>query len=102
MKYQLVLQWPSFSMKDYDAMIEVEDILIEKLSEANDVDGHDAGTDEVNIFIQTDNPQSAFNEIKAILGSSAYWADIKVAYREVLKREYTILWPKDLDKFEVA
>src|SRR5205814_6768761 len=43
MKYQLVLQWPASSIKDYDAMIEVEDALIEKLSKANDVDGHDAG-----------------------------------------------------------
>jgi hypothetical protein len=89
-------------MKDYDAMIEVEDVLIEKLSEANEVDGHDAGTDEVNIFIHTDNPESAFDEIKAILGSSAYWVDAKVAYREVSKSEYTILWPKGLNKFKVA
>ena len=102
MKYQLVLQWPLVSMKEFDAMIEVEDVLIEKLSETNEVDGHDAGTDEVNIFIRTDNPKIAFDEIKGALGNSAYWTDVKVAYREVSKDEYTVLWPKGLDKFNVT
>lgn len=50
MKYQLVLQWPASSIKDYDAMIEAENALIENLSAANDVDGHDVGSGEVNIF----------------------------------------------------
>jgi hypothetical protein len=102
MKYQLVLQWPASSIKDYDAMIEVEDALVEKLSEANDVDGHDAGSGEVNIFIRTDDPKRAFNEVKAILGSRDFWVDARVAYREVAGSEYTILWPKDLTEFKVA
>lgn len=102
MKYQLVLQWPASSINDYDAMIEVEDALIEKLSEANDVDGHDAGSSEVNIFIRTDDPKRAFNEVKAILGSRDFWVDARVAYREVVGSEYTILWPKDLTEFKVG
>jgi len=102
MKYQLVLQWPASSIKDYDAMIEVEDALIEKLSEANDVDGHDAGSGEVNIFIRTDDPKRAFNEVKAILGSRDFWVDARVAYREVAGSEYTILWPENLNEFKVT
>lgn len=102
MKYQLVLQWPATTIKDYDAMIEVEDTLIERLSEVNDVDGHDAGSGEVNIFIRTDDPKRAFNEVKAILGSCDFWVDARVAYREVSGGEYTILWPKDLTEFKVA
>ncbi|MCI0538749.1 MAG: hypothetical protein L0Z50_26375 [Verrucomicrobiales bacterium] len=102
MKYQLVLQWPASSIKDYDAMIEVENALVEKLSEANDVDGHDAGSGEVNIFIRTDDPKRAFNEVKAILGSRDFWVDARVAYREVAGSEYTILWPKNLTEFKVT
>ena len=102
MKYQLVLQWPASSIKDYDAMIEVEDALIEKLSEANDVDGHDVGSGEVNIVIRTDDPKRAFNEVKAILGSRECWVDARVAYREVAGSEYTILWPKNLSEFKVT
>jgi hypothetical protein len=102
MKYQLVLQWPASSIKDYDAMIDVEDALVEKLSEGSEVDGHDAGSGEVNIFIHTDEPGRAFNEVKAVLGSRDFWVDARVAFREVAATEYTVLWPKDLTEFKVA
>lgn len=77
-------------------MIEIEDTLVENLTTANDVDGHDAGSGEVNIFIRTDDPKRAFNEVKAILGTCDFWVDARVAYREVAGGDYTILWPKDL------
>ena len=93
MKFQLVLQWPAFSIDDYDAMIEIEGGLIEGLSSANEVDGHDVGTDEFNIFIRTDDPEGAFDEVKAIFGNGINWSDIRAAYREISKSEYTILWP---------
>lgn len=44
MKYQLVLQLPAASIKDYDAMIELEDAIIESLGGVGEVDGHDAGS----------------------------------------------------------
>jgi len=37
-------------------MIEIEDALIQGLSEGNEVDGHDAGSGEMNIFIRVDDP----------------------------------------------
>ena len=43
MKYQLVLQWPARSIKDYDVLVEIEDALIADLSAESEVDGHDAG-----------------------------------------------------------
>jgi hypothetical protein len=102
MKYLLVLQWPTTSIEDYDAIIEIEDALIEKLSVENDVDGHDAGSGEMNIVIRTDCPERAFNEVKGILGSRDYWSDARVAYREVGGNDYTILWPKDLNEFKMS
>jgi len=102
MKYQLVLQWPASSIKDYDAMIAIENVLLEKLSSSSEIDGHDAGSGEVNIFIHTDDPQRAFAEVKAVLGSRDFWIDARVAYRELDKGEYTILWPTDLDTFGVS
>ncbi len=83
-------------------MIEVEDTLIGGLSAQSEVDGHDAGAGEVNIFIRTDDPNYAFDEVKAILGSRDFWIDARIAYREVGKNEYTILWPKGLSTFKVA
>lgn len=102
MKYQLVLQWPASSIKDYDAMIEVENALVENLSAAHDVDGHDAGSGEINIFIHTDDPKRAFNEVQAILGTRDFWVDARAAYREITEDEYTILWPKHLTEFKVT
>ena len=101
MKYQLVLQWPATSISDYDALIEVEDALIEKLSDDNEVDGHDAGSGEVNIFIRTDDPERALKQVEDILGGHVFWVDVRVAYREVAGNEYTILWPKGLAEFRV-
>ena len=83
-------------------MIEIEDVLIANLADDDDVDGHDAGSGEVNIFIRTNAPKEAFDRIRAMLGSRDFWADARVAYREVAKNDYTILWPKGLNEFKVA
>jgi hypothetical protein len=102
MKYQLVLQWPAASIKEYNTLIEIEDVLTEKLSANSEVDGHDAGSSEMNIFIRTDNPEASFNEIKSTIGSRDFWIDARVAYREVTKNEYFILWPQGLAEFKVT
>jgi len=102
MKYQLVLQWPARSIKDFDALVEIEDALIANLSGESEVDGHDAGSGEMNIFVMTDRPQSAFDEVKAILASRELWLSIRAAYREVTGSDYTILWPKGLTEFKIS
>lgn len=101
MRYQLVLQWPSSSIKDLDDLIGIEDTLSEKMSEENEVDGHDAGVGEMNIFIQTEDPKKAFDEIKHILGSKDFWIDARVAYREITGSNYTAIWPENLTSFKV-
>lgn len=102
MKYQLVVQWPATLIKDYDTLIKVEDILIKRLSESHEVDGHDAGSGEMNIFIVTNDFRKAFGEVKAVLQDEELWVDARIACREVDKHEYTILWPKGLNKFKIA
>jgi len=102
MKYQLVLQWPGSSLKDYDEMIAMENKLIESLSEGSEVDGHDAGSGEVNIFILTEDPELTFSEAKAILGNSDRWLSARAAYREVDQSHYITLWPEDLTDFRIT
>ena len=85
MKYQLVLQWSGSSHKDYDEMIAVENKLIENLIEGSEVDGHDAGSGEVNILILTDDPELTFSEAKAILGYNDQWLNVRAAYRRCRK-----------------
>ena len=102
MKCQLVLQLPASSIKDYDAMIELEETIMRSLANLGKVDGHDAGSGEMNIFIYTDQPNLAFERIKEILGTKDFMPELKVAYREIGKDEFTILHPAGLSFFTIA
>lgn len=102
MKYQLVLQLPASSIKDYDAMIELEETIIRSLGNLGKVDGHDAGSGEMNIFILTDHPKLAFQAIKQLLGTRDFMPELKVAFREIGKDEFIILHPAGLSYFAIA
>jgi hypothetical protein len=102
MKYQLVLQWSEFSSKDYDLLIEIEDILIDNLDNSCEIDGHDVGSGQMNIFIHTDDPKMTFNSIKTLLDSRDFWSDVRIAYREIAGGDYTVLWPKNLYEFNIT
>jgi len=102
MKYQLVLQWPASSIKDYDDMIWVEDALASGLGDAAEVDGHDAGSAEVNIFLLTDDPNRAFEEVKRVLGSRDFMVGLKAAFRERTGTNYHPIWPPGLETFSVS
>jgi hypothetical protein len=102
MKYLFVLQWPASSLEDHDSMVAIEELLISSLSKSSNVDGHDTGSGENNIFIETDDPQGLYEEIRHLLGSYSAWSDIRVAYRDMEGDAYTVLWPKDLRDFRVS
>jgi hypothetical protein len=101
MKYIFVLQWPASSIDDYDSMVAIENLLISALSKNSNVDGHDIGAGETNIFIETDDPNGLYEEIKSALGSHGAWSYIRVAYRNTEGGAYMILWPKNLRDFRV-
>ena len=102
MKYQLVLQLPASSIKDYDATVKLEKTIRRSLDKLGRVDGHDAGSGEMNIFILSDHPKLAFECVKQILGTKDFMPDLKVAYREVGKDEFIILYPEGLRDFAIA
>lgn len=102
MKYQLVVQWPADSIKDYDALIEAEDALSEQFTDKHEVDGHDVGSAEMNIFVLTNDFGKAFEEAKVILQAEGLWKGVRLAYRETDKSRYTVLWPKGLKEFKVT
>jgi hypothetical protein len=102
MKYQLVLQSSASSVEDYDLMIDVENELVDRLSAHHDVDGHDAGSGEMNIFVLTDDPKLAFTELKPILDARELLGTVRVAYRELKGTAYTVLWPQGLNVFKVT
>ena len=100
MKYKLVLQFKGKAFSDFDALIALEDRLITGLGGDADVDGHDFGSGEGNIFIGTDDPRATFKKTTELLDVSEM-GELRAAYREVEKEGYVILWPPDLQGFSV-
>ncbi|WP_345184836.1 hypothetical protein [Microbacterium panaciterrae] len=103
MKNVLVLQWPAASESDYLALISMEEALEDRLDGTQSyVDGHDFGSDEMNLFVHTDQPLDAFVEAQSALGSDPRWAGVRAAYRPTDGEEYTIVWPATLEVFSVS
>ena len=93
---------PASSIKDYDAMIELENTIIAGVGILGKVDGHDMGVGEMNIFVHTDQPILIFEMIKSLLGTKDFMPELKAAYRDVGKDNFTILYPTDLNCFTIS
>jgi hypothetical protein len=79
----------------------LEDQLESRLGHHSSVDGHDFGSGEMNIFVETQDPAGAFADVVAAFGGSPRWADLRAAYREATGEDYEILWPQTLTEFSV-
>jgi len=95
MEYQLVIQFPATLIADFDVMVSLEETLISKFGDSADVDGHDFGSGEANIFIITSDPSHTFDQSKSILESREILNQCKVAYRKLDEDDYSVLWPID-------
>jgi hypothetical protein len=100
--HQLILQLPGSSIRDYDAMIKLENCIIDGLENLGEVDGHDMGSGEMNIFVHTDNPKLAFEKIKSLIGIKDFMPELKAAFRNVSEDNYTILYPAWFTHFKIA
>ena len=98
MKYQLALQFPASSIADYDEMIALEDELIETLGKSAKVDGHDCGSNEMNIFIHTDEPKQSFEIIRPVVAKRKLIENLVAAYRELAGKNYKVIWPIGSEK----
>lgn len=102
-QYLLVLQWTVTTEDDFDALLDLESALEASLPPAHgDVDGHDHGSGEMNLFVFTTVPFEAFKDAHAALSGNARWAQVRAAYRPVDEDGYVVLWPPTLERFEVA
>jgi hypothetical protein len=103
-KYQLVLQFPCTSMAEFDAVIELEEKLIDVFADsATEVDGHDSGSGEANIFILTSDPDVSFaSALAVIMKDTGLAASLRAAFRPLDADEYSVLWPTGETVFSVA
>ncbi len=104
MTYQLVLQFPGDGLADYDELMSLEDILIEALGASAEVDGHDWGSNEMNIFILTESPKEVFDVAKGIIEQQRTFllSDLRAAYRDVNESDYTLIWPLGAGDFKIT
>lgn len=103
MNYQLVLQISSGSLADFDAMVNLEQELSVELKDIAEVDGHDMGCDEINIFIMASNPVAVFERAKSVLDRRGILDEVRSAYRLLSEDSYTTIWPKNsTEEFSVA
>jgi hypothetical protein len=94
---QLVLQFSPWGSDthDFDKLISLEEQLIDALAGKAEVDGHDMGSDEANIFIHTLDAHTTFSDSFPVVQRSGLVPLLGAAYREVAADEYIRLWPKD-------
>jgi hypothetical protein len=100
--YQLVLQFPTAAV-DFDGLIAIEDELIRVVGDSANVDGHDFGSGEGNIFILTEDVGGTWKVVLPALENLSIEGDATVAYRTVDGQRYTVLWPHDFSgEFSLA
>jgi hypothetical protein len=101
MNYQLILQFAATSMVDFDRLVSLETILMERLGEFVSVDGHDFGLGKFNIFIFTDEPTTTFTHAHQVILEIGIPNELQSAYREAMGEDYIILWPSTLTEFDI-
>lgn len=101
MSHQLVLQFPAESLADFDALIALEDALIETLKDQANVDGHDFGSGQANIFILTDEPVQTFESALQVMAKAGCLESATAAYRLTAGSDYTVVWPKGSTRFNI-
>ena len=92
MHYQLVLQFRGDDCIDFDAMVSLENQIKQIVEPIAEVDGHDMGSGEMNIFILTGDPVATFERAKLLLSAAFLLDKVSVAYRELRSDDFTLLW----------
>ena len=103
MKAQLVLQFKTGEDLDsFDRLIRFEEELLALVGKAAEVDGHDFGSAEMNIFILTEDPIATFTLVQQTDESVRPGGQMKAAYRLLNRADYVCLWPPELSHFDIA
>ena len=92
--YQLVLQIRGDSLSDLNATVALEEDLIDVLGNSADVDGHDIGSGETNIFIFSSDPRGTFRQAKPVLKRRKCLPVVTAAYRQMDGEQFTVIWPE--------
>jgi hypothetical protein len=99
---QLVVQFPLKATfpdrSELDTAIALEERLEQLSNGAFEIDGHDAGAGEINIFIITDDAATTLDSIRSELPNDQSW---RAGFRDLDSDDYSPLAPNGLATFEV-
>jgi hypothetical protein len=92
-EFQLVLQFKPWGDRPPDDLVAVEERL-EALADFDaDVDGHDFGSGEGNIFIITSDPHRTLRECMPAITAQGLLPFLSAGYRQLEGDSYVRLWP---------
>ena len=100
--YQLVFQLRGSSQLDFEEMIGLERELRSAVGDLGDVDGHDMGQGELNIFVHTASPIRLVESVRSLPAVARALPRLKVAFRPLDGEDYEVLYPPGLYRFTVA
>ena len=100
--FQLVLQFAPWSERDFDELVRLEDQL-ESVVPAGEIDGHDSGSNEANIFILTEDPAGVLQDCIPVITEAELLPNLSAGCRSLDEDTYSRLWPVgDSSPFSVA
>ncbi len=96
-----MLQFDAAGVDDFDQLVALEGQLSAALQSKGEVDGHDFGSGEKNVFVLTNDPTGVFEVAKTVVEASGLLDRLRAAYRPVESDTYTVLWLAGLRDFSV-
>src|SRR5262245_2191041 len=93
--FQLVLQFSPWSsgVAAFDKLVDVEDKLTSSLAGDAEVDGHDIGSNEANVFIITPDPLATLQRCFPVLEQAGLIHAFSAGHRALDGEHYTRDWP---------
>jgi len=95
---QIVIRFSASSLDDFDRLVALEDPLIAKFKGNHDVDGHDFGQGEFNIFILTQNPENLVEELLNDTSLRITELALSISQRGLKSEDIQIVWSNALSE----
>ena len=102
MDYQLVIKFWRKSLADEAFLATVEDELKQVLKDSVELEGYDVSAKEINLFMLTADPRTAFRKARDVLEGMGVQQGLSAAYRLVGGAQFTSIWPlRAMRKFKL-
>jgi hypothetical protein len=92
---QLVLQFRPWANRPLADLVALEQTLAGISGLVGEIDGHDIGVGEANIFIFTADPLATMHQCLLPIELAGLTASLGAGYREVGDEHYVRVWPVD-------